>query len=91
VVGKSEAQAAGELGQAGFKPKSTSRSVSKSEEAGIVLQQSPAGGRKAKRGATVTITVGVLAPQTTPSTTTTTPPPSTTTTTTTAAQASPAE
>jgi beta-lactam-binding protein with PASTA domain len=78
VVGKSEAQAAGELGQAGFKPKSASRTVTKPEEAGIVLQQSPAGGGKAKRGATVTITVGTLAPQTTPSATTTTPPPSTT-------------
>ncbi|HUN78101.1 MAG TPA: Stk1 family PASTA domain-containing Ser/Thr kinase [Solirubrobacteraceae bacterium] len=86
VVGKSEAQAAGELGQAGFKPRSKTREVTKSEEAGIVLQQSPAGGHKAKPGATVTITVGELAAQTTPNTTTT-PPPSTTTTTTTAAQA----
>jgi beta-lactam-binding protein with PASTA domain len=88
VVGKSEAQAAGELGQAGFKPKSASRTVSKAEEAGIVLQQSPAGGGKAKRGATVTITVGTLGTQTTP--TTTTPPPSSTTPATTTTPAAPA-
>jgi eukaryotic-like serine/threonine-protein kinase len=79
VVGKSEAQAAGELGQEGFKPRSVSRTVINSAEAGIVLQQSPAGGRTARRGATVTITVGVLGTQTTPSTTTTTTPPPTTT------------
>jgi eukaryotic-like serine/threonine-protein kinase len=90
VVGKSEAQAAGELGQAGFKPKSASRTVTKPEEAGIVLQQSPAGGRKAKPGATVTITVGTLAPQTTPSTTTT-PASTTPATTTTTAATPPAE
>ncbi len=92
VVGRSEAQAAGELGQAGFKPKSTTRTVVNSAEAGIVLTQSPAGGRMAHRGATVTITVGTLAPQTTPSTTTTTTPPATapSTTTTPAAAAAPA-
>ncbi|HSZ70855.1 MAG TPA: PASTA domain-containing protein [Solirubrobacteraceae bacterium] len=91
VVGKSEAQAAGELGLAGFKPKSATRTVSKPEEVGIVLAQSPAGGGKAKRGATVTITIGALGQQTTPSTTTTTPPPTTTpSTTTTPASAPPA-
>jgi eukaryotic-like serine/threonine-protein kinase len=91
VVGKSEAQAAGELGQEGFKPRSVSRTVVSPAEAGIVLQQSPAGGRKARRGATVTITVGALGQQTTPSTnTTTTPPPSTTPSTTTTPAAEPA-
>jgi serine/threonine-protein kinase len=89
VVGRSEAQAAGELGLAGFKPKSATRTVSKSEEVGIVLAQSPAGGGKAKRGATVTITIGVLGQQTTPSTTTTTPPPSTTPSTTTTPTSTP--
>jgi beta-lactam-binding protein with PASTA domain len=76
VVGRREELAEGELVGAGFKPKTAKRTVSKPEEAGIVLQQSPAGGSKAKRGATVTITVGMLGAQTTPSTTTT--PPSTT-------------
>jgi eukaryotic-like serine/threonine-protein kinase len=70
VVGKKEELAEGELVGAGFP-----------EEVGIVLQQTPAGGLKAKRGARITITVGQLGAQTTPSTTTTTPPPSTTPTT----------
>ena len=82
VVGRKEELAEGELVGAGFKPKTTKRTVTNPEEAGIVLQQSPAGGGKAKRGATVTITVGKLETQTPPSTTTT--PPSTTPSTTTA-------
>ena len=81
VVGSKEELAEGELVGAGFKPTTTKRTVANPEEAGIVLQQSPAGGGKAKRGATVTITVGKLETQTTPSTTTT--PPSTTPSTTT--------
>jgi beta-lactam-binding protein with PASTA domain len=81
VVGRKEELAEGELVGAGFKPTTTKRTVANPEEAGIVLQQSPAGGGKAKRGATVTITVGKLETQTTPSTTTT--PPSTTPSTTT--------
>jgi eukaryotic-like serine/threonine-protein kinase len=83
VVGRSEVQAAGELGQAGFKPKSVSRTVTNPAEVGIVLTQNPAGGRQAHRGATVTITVGTLGQQTTSSTTTTTPPPAITPSTTT--------
>jgi len=80
VVGKSEARAAGELGHAGFQPRSVTRTVTEPAEVGIVLDQSPAGGRTASRGATVTITVGTLGAQTTPSTTpTTTPAPPTTT------------
>jgi beta-lactam-binding protein with PASTA domain/predicted Ser/Thr protein kinase len=77
VVGETEAEAAGELGQAGFKPSAVSRAVTSSAQEGVVLQQSPAAGRRAPRGATVTITVGTLGQQTTPSTssTTTTPPP----------------
>jgi beta-lactam-binding protein with PASTA domain len=85
VVGKKEELAEGELVGAGFKPKTTKRTVVNPEEAGIVLQQTPAGGLKAKRGATITVTVGRLGAQTTPSTTTTTPPPSTTPSTTTPA------
>ncbi len=81
VVGKKKERAEGELIGAGFAAKSITRTVSSEAEVGIVLQQSPAGGRKAKRGVTVTITVGVLGQQTTPSTTTTTTPaPSTTAT-----------
>jgi eukaryotic-like serine/threonine-protein kinase len=81
VVGRKEELAEGELVGAGFKPSTAKRTVSNPEEAGIVLQQSPPGGGKAKRGTSVTITVGQLGAQTTPSTTTT--PPSTTPSTTT--------
>jgi beta-lactam-binding protein with PASTA domain len=78
VVGKKQERAEGELIGAGFAAKSLTRTVANEAEAGLVLQQSPAGGRKAKQGATITLTVGALGQQTTPSTpTTTTPPPST--------------
>jgi beta-lactam-binding protein with PASTA domain/predicted Ser/Thr protein kinase len=89
VVGETEAEAAGELGQAGFKPSSVSRTVTDATQEGVVLQQSPSAGHRAPRGATVTITVGTLGQQTTPSTssTTTTPPPVSTTTTTTSTPA----
>jgi beta-lactam-binding protein with PASTA domain/predicted Ser/Thr protein kinase len=74
VVGKKKERAEGELIGAGFAAKSVVRTVSSEAEVGLVLQQNPAGGTKAKSGATVTITVGVLGQQTTPSTTTTTTP-----------------
>jgi beta-lactam-binding protein with PASTA domain len=89
VVGRKEELAEGELVGAGFKPKTVKRTVSKPEEAGIVLQQNPAGGVKAKRGATVTVTVGVFEASTTPGTTTTPPPSSTTPSGTTTTPASP--
>ncbi|HEX3517745.1 MAG TPA: Stk1 family PASTA domain-containing Ser/Thr kinase [Solirubrobacteraceae bacterium] len=82
VVGESETQAAAALSQAGFKPKSTSQSTTEQSQVGMVLEQSPAGGAKARKGATVTISVGVLAtPTTTPTTTTPTTPTTTTPTT----------
>ncbi len=82
VVGKKQERAEGELIGAGFAVKSVTRSVTNEAEVGLVLQQTPAGGANAKRGATIKLTVGVLGQQTTPSTTTTTtPPPSTTPTT----------
>ncbi len=83
VVGQNEAQAAAALGAAGFAPKTASAVTTEPSQVGIVLQQSPAAGARAKKGATVTITVGVLGPQTTPTTPTTTPAPAPTTTTTT--------
>jgi serine/threonine-protein kinase len=83
VVGQNEAQAAAALGAAGFAPKTASAATTEPSQVGIVLQQSPAAGARAKKGATVTITVGVLGPQTTPTTPTTTPAPAPTTTTTT--------
>jgi eukaryotic-like serine/threonine-protein kinase len=82
VVGNSETQAAAALGEAGFKPKSVSATTTDPAQVGLVLKQSPAAGVRARRGATVTLTVGVLGPQTTPTTPTTTPTTTTPTTTT---------
>jgi eukaryotic-like serine/threonine-protein kinase len=79
VVGKSEALAAAQLGEVGLKPTTSSVSTSEPSQVGIVLRQSPAPGAHTKKGATVTIGVGVLG---TPTTTTTTPTTPTTTPTT---------
>ncbi len=76
VVGQSEALAASALGQAGFKPKSVSASTTNPEQVGMVLKQTPTGGTQARKGATVTITVGVASTPPTPSTPST-PTPST--------------
>jgi len=80
VLGQNEAQAAAALGRAGFAPKTASQTTTESSQVGVVLAQTPAAGQKARKGATVTISIGVLGPQTTPTTTpttttTTTPPP----------------
>jgi serine/threonine-protein kinase len=69
VVGKSEASAAGILGEAGLKPVSSPRGVSNASEIGTVIEESPEAGQKLKRGTTVTIVIGTL--ETTASTTTT--------------------
>jgi serine/threonine-protein kinase len=69
VVGKSEASAAGILGEAGLKPVSSPRGVSNASEVGTVIEESPEAGQKLKRGTTVTIVIGTL--ETTASTTTT--------------------
>ena len=90
VVGKKQERAEGELIGAGFVVKSGTRAVSSVAEVGLVLQQNPAGGTKAKRGATIKLIVGELAPQTTPSTTPTTTPSTTTTTSQTPPAAAPA-
>jgi serine/threonine-protein kinase len=87
VVGQNETQAAASLGQAGFNAKSVSRTVEDPTQVGVVLMQSPAGGRMARKGATVTIAVGVLATSTSTSTTTTSA--TTTTTSSTAAAGNP--
>jgi eukaryotic-like serine/threonine-protein kinase len=77
VVGQNEAQAAAALGAAGFKPRTTTATTADPGKVGVVLAQSPTAGRHARKGATVTITIGTAAPQTTtpttPSTPTTTP------------------
>jgi beta-lactam-binding protein with PASTA domain len=71
VVGMSEAAASAALGREGFTPKPTPVSVTEASQSEIVLNQSPAAGEKAPKGATVTIGVGTL---TTTSTSTTSPP-----------------
>jgi serine/threonine-protein kinase len=68
---------------AGFKVVQQAKSVTKQDKNGIVLSESPAAGTMAKKGSTVTITVGqYIAPTpTTPTNTTTTPTTPTTSTT----------
>jgi eukaryotic-like serine/threonine-protein kinase len=89
VVGQGEAQAAAELGRAGFTPKTASATTAEPTLVGVVLKQTPGAGQRAHRGATVTITVGTLGTPTssttptTPKTTPTTTTPTTTTPTTT--------
>jgi eukaryotic-like serine/threonine-protein kinase len=74
VLGQDEAEAAAALGRAGFAPRARTQTTTEAAQVGIVLKQSPAAGHKARKGATVTIAVGALAPQTTPTTTSPTPP-----------------
>ncbi|MGH2865027.1 MAG: Stk1 family PASTA domain-containing Ser/Thr kinase [Solirubrobacteraceae bacterium] len=81
VVGAASAVAAAALRHAGFKVASQPHTTTEQPQVGVVLEQSPAGGARARKGATVTISVGALA---TPTTSTT---PTTTTTTTTEAPA----
>jgi beta-lactam-binding protein with PASTA domain/predicted Ser/Thr protein kinase len=82
VVGAAEAAATAALKHAGFKTKSEPHATAEQSQVGVVLEQSPAAGGKARKGTTVTIAVGVLTPTTTTTTTTSTPPTTTTTTTT---------
>ena len=81
VVGQSETQAAATLGAAGLTPSVVTTPTSEETQVGVVLKQSPTAGNNARKGSTVTLTVGVKSAETTP--TTTTPPATTTTTTTT--------
>jgi eukaryotic-like serine/threonine-protein kinase len=74
VVGQNETQAAATLGRAGFAPKMVSATITEPAQVGVVLKQTPAAGGRARKGATVTIAVGVLGQQTTPTTPTTTTP-----------------
>ncbi len=80
VVGAAEAAATAALKHAGFTPKTATAATTEPAQVGVVLKQSPEGGAKARKGATVTITVGVQSTPTTPTTTTTTTPTTTTTT-----------
>jgi beta-lactam-binding protein with PASTA domain len=79
VVGQSEVQAVAALEKAGFTVKTVNEVTSEAAQVGTVLKQSPPAGTKAHKGATVTIAIGTLNPQTTPTTTTPTTPTTTTT------------
>jgi serine/threonine-protein kinase len=90
VVGNNETQAAATLGGAGFVPKTATATTTDPGKVGIVLKQSPGAGQRARKGATVTLTIGKLGPTTTTTPTNTTPTtPTPTPTTTTPATPSP--
>jgi beta-lactam-binding protein with PASTA domain/predicted Ser/Thr protein kinase len=82
VRGATSAEATASLKHAGFKVESQPHTTTEQSQVGLVLEQSPAGGARARKGTTVTISVGVLATSTTPPTTTPATPPTTTPTTT---------
>ena len=81
VRGETQGDAVQRLSGDGFEIKIVEQTVDSPEGDGVVLEQSPAGGR-ARRGSTVTLTVGKFSASTTTdqSTTTTTPGATTTTT-----------
>jgi beta-lactam-binding protein with PASTA domain len=81
VAGKTEVAATAALEKAGFAVKTVTEPTSEPARVGQVLKQSPSAGAHARKGATVTIWIGMVT-ETTTTTTTTTPPPTTTTTTT---------
>jgi eukaryotic-like serine/threonine-protein kinase len=81
VTGQTAGQARGTLAAAGFAVSETTQTVSTKSSDGIVLSQSPAGGSKTDKGATVTIVVGSFKQPTTPTTKTTPTPTKTTPTT----------
>jgi serine/threonine-protein kinase len=89
IEGKTEVAATATLEKAGFDVKTVTEPTGEASKVGHVLKQSPAAGSQAKKGATVTITIG-QATEVTPTAPTTTPTPTTTTpTTTTPAAATP--
>jgi len=75
VVGQSEEQATATLTGQGFTSTIVTRTVTDPTKNGIVVQQSPAAGAKAAKGASVTLAVGKLATETGTSTSTSTTPP----------------
>jgi serine/threonine-protein kinase len=83
VRGQSQQTATSQLKQAGFSVTQKSKDVTNQSQNGIVLSENPPHGTTAKKGSTVTITVGhyIGGPPTTPTTPTTTTPTTPTTTT----------
>ncbi len=91
VVGRSEVAATTALEKVGFTAKTITEPTSEPARVGHVLKQNPSAGAHARKGATVTIWIGMAAETTptTPTTTTTTPTTPTTPTTTTPPAAAP--
>ena len=87
VEGKTEVAATTALEKAGFTVKTVTEPTGEAIKIGHVLKQTPPAGGQAKKGTTVTITIGKATEETTPTTptTTTTTTPTTPTTTTPAA------
>jgi beta-lactam-binding protein with PASTA domain len=89
VQGQTLDAATSALTSAGFKVSHSNRSVTNASQNGIVVRQSPAGGKMAKKGSTVRIVVGQFTSPTTSTSTTTAPTTSSSSTTTTSSRASP--
>jgi serine/threonine-protein kinase len=87
VVGAAEVAAVSHLKHSGFVPSVQTRATTEQSQVGVVLEQTPAGASRARKGTTVTIVVGMLGGTTTGTTTT---PTTTTGTTTTPASTPPA-
>ena len=58
VVGNDEGEAVNTLSDAGFSPRTVDKAVTDPSQDGVVLKQSPSGGKKAKKGDGVTLTIG---------------------------------
>src|SRR4029077_20215504 len=82
VTGLTQLTARTQLSNGGFKANVKTVDTPDKTQNFIVQSQTPEGGTKVGKGATVTITVAMYAPPPKTTTTTTTPPPPTTTTTT---------
>jgi beta-lactam-binding protein with PASTA domain/predicted Ser/Thr protein kinase len=85
VVGAAEVAAVSHLKHAGFVPKVQTRATTEQSQVGVVLEQTPEGATRARKGTAVTVVVGMLGSTTTGTTTT----PTTTTTTTTTPASTP--
>jgi serine/threonine protein kinase len=81
VKGKTGTVAESTLNAAGFSVVETIQTVTEQAKNGIVLNQTPAAGKTANKGTTITLVIGQYVPTTTTSTTTTTSRSTTTTTT----------
>jgi serine/threonine-protein kinase len=66
VTGKSADDAVNAVSDAGFQPVIRPKKTQKLQEDGVVIAQSPGGGARAKKGTTVTLTVGNFAPDVNP-------------------------